>query len=89
MQRMRCKLELKLTQVRSCGVTAPGIIVLSGYALEGRSLVDRDAAGTILVFEVRVLYGGAKGGELVRLPGPHRRLWFWSGQVMKRFVGGY
>ena len=88
-QHMRCKVESKLTQVRSCRVTAPGIIVLSSYALEGRGLIDRDAAGTVLVFEVWVLYGGAKGGELVRLPRSHRRLWFWSRQVMKRFVGRY
>lgn len=64
--------ELKLTQVRSCRITAPCILILPSYALEGRSLVDRDAAGSILVFEVRVLYRRTEGGELVWLPRSHR-----------------
>lgn len=86
---MRRKVELKLAQVRSCGVTAPRIIILSGYALEGRGLVDGNAAGAVLVFEVWVLYRRTEGREFVRLPGSHRRLWFRSGQVVKGFVGGY
>ena len=88
-EHMKCKVELKLTQVRPCGVTAPRVIILSGYALEGRGLVDRNAAGTVLVFEVWVLYRRAEGGELVRLPGSRRRFWFWSGQIMKGFIGRY
>ena len=86
---VRHKVELKLTQVRPCGVAAPCIIILSGYTLEGRGLVDGNAAGTVLVFEVWVLYRRAEGGELVRLPGSRRRFWFWSRQVMKGFFGRY
>ena len=75
--------------MRPCGVAAPCIVILSGYALEGCSLVDRDAAGTVLVFEVWVLYRRAEGGKLVRLPESRRRFWFWGGEVMKGFLGRY
>ena len=88
-EHMRRKAGLKLTQVRPCGVAAPCVVILPSYALEGRGLVDGNAAGTVLVFEVRVLHRGAEGGELVRLPGSHGRFWFWSRQIMKGFVGRY
>jgi hypothetical protein len=88
-EHMRRKVELKLTQVGPCGVTAPRIIIVPAYALEGRGLVDRNAAGTVLVFEVWILYRGAESGELVRFPGSRGRFWFWSRQIMKGFVGRY
>jgi len=75
--------------VRPCGVTAPCVVILSGHALESCGLVDRNAAGTVLVFEVWVLYRRAEGGELVRLPESRRRFWFWSGEIMKGLVGRY
>ena len=71
-ERMTGKIELKLTQMRSCGVTAPCVVILSRYALEGGGLVDGNAAGPVLVFEVWILHRRAEGRELVRLPGPHR-----------------
>ena len=62
------KVELVLTQVRSRGVTTPCVIILSRDTLEGSGLIDRDAAGPVLVFEIWVLHRGTEGRELVRFP---------------------
>ena len=48
-EHMTGKVGLKLTQVRSRGVTAPCIIVLSRHTLKGSGLVDRNATGPVLV----------------------------------------
>lgn len=47
--------------MRACGVAASRIVIFSSYTLEGRGLVDRNAAGPVLVFEVWVLYCRAEG----------------------------
>ena len=78
-EHVRGELKLKLTQMRTRGVAASCIVVLSAYALECRGLVDRDAASPVLVFEVRVFYRRTEGRELVGLPKSHRGLRFWSG----------
>jgi len=66
------KVELILTQMRSCGVTAPCVVVFPRDTLEGCGLIDWDTAGPVLVFKVGVLHRSAEGRELVWLPRSHR-----------------
>lgn len=81
--------ELRLTKMRPSWITAPCVIVLSANSLEGCGLVNGNAAGSVLVFEIWVLHRCTEGRELVRLPGSHWRLGFRSGQIMSGFVCGY
>ena len=65
------------------GVTAASVVVLPTDALERRSLVDGYGAAAVLILRLGVFYCGAHRRELVRLPGPQRRLGLRSGEIAR------
>lgn len=75
--------------MRTRRVPTPCIVIFSTDALERRRLVDGNAAGPMLVFEVWIFHRRTEGRELVGLPRSHGRLWFWGGQIVNGFFCGY